>query len=203
MLRQLKYIVCAAVVGVAGHGAVVSVAPACEPCSSCQGYTNIKATPPKNIRVPSWVAGYQWGDNKNSYPAAQSAPASAKPASGAKSPTAPAPPASTVGNQPNAVAASPAGAASDRASLANRAQALLQAKCVRCHGAGRQESGLDLSSRQTILAGGGSGPAVIPGKPDQSLALKRVRDGEMPPNGNRLSSDEIATLQQWIAAGAP
>ena len=44
--------------------------------------------------------------------------------------------------------------------LANRAQALLKAKCVRCHGEKKQESGLDLRSRETILKGGdvGAGP---------------------------------------------
>jgi len=93
---------------------------------------------------------------------------------------------------------------SDRLALANRAQALLKAKCVRCHGDQRQESGLDLRSRETILKGGESGAGLIPGKPDESLMFKRVRAGEMPPrNVSRLSPDEIATLQQWIAAGAP
>jgi mono/diheme cytochrome c family protein len=106
--------------------------------------------------------------------------------------------ASASPSSPAQASAAPA----DRLGLANRAQALLQARCVRCHGDQRQESGLDLRSRDTILKGGASGPAIIPGQADQSLALQRVRAGEMPPRG-RLSSDEIATLQQWIAAGAP
>jgi len=93
---------------------------------------------------------------------------------------------------------------SERAVLANRAQALLKAKCVRCHGEQRQESGLDLRSRESILKGGESGPSLIPGQPDESLVFKRVRAGEMPPrNVGRLLPEEIATLQQWIAAGAP
>jgi len=88
--------------------------------------------------------------------------------------------------------------------LAKRARALLNSKCVRCHGANRQESGLDLSSRQSLLTGGDSGPSVVPGQPDKSLILQRVRAGEMPPsNVGQLSPQEIATLQQWIAAGAP
>jgi len=58
---------------------------------------------------------------------------------------------------------------------------LLQAKCLRCHGEKKRESGLDLRSRGTMLQGGDSGPAVVPGKPDESLLLRRVRDGEMPP----------------------
>jgi mono/diheme cytochrome c family protein len=110
---------------------------------------------------------------------------------------------STTGPGPSgSVASNPA--PSDQAVLANRAQALLQAKCVRCHGDKRRESGLDLRSRETILKGGESGPGLIPGQPDESLVVKRVRDGEMPPrNAGRLSPEDITTLQQWIAAGAP
>jgi mono/diheme cytochrome c family protein len=101
------------------------------------------------------------------------------------------------------VVGSRAGFAQDMA-LANRAQALLKAKCVRCHGEKKQESGLDLRSRETILKGGDSGPALVPGKPDESRLYKRVRDGEMPPKKvDRLSPREIATVRQWIAAGAP
>ena len=111
-------------------------------------------------------------------------------------------PASGSSSSPSQATATPASAApSDRQGLANCAQALLQAKCARCHGEQGRAAGLDLRSRDTILKGGASGPAIIPGQPNESLAFQRVRDGEMPPRG-RLSSDEVATLQQWIAAGA-
>jgi len=53
--------------------------------------------------------------------------------------------------------------------------------CTACHGAHRQEAGLDLRSRAAMLKGGKSGPAVVPGKPEQSLILKRIRAKEMPP----------------------
>jgi mono/diheme cytochrome c family protein len=117
-------------------------------------------------------------------------------------PPAPAPAIASPSKLAQASATSSSPASSDRQGLANRAQALLQAKCARCHGEQGRAAGLDLRSRDTILKGGASGPAIIPGQPDESLALQRVRAGEMPPRG-RLSSDEIATLQQWIAAGAP
>jgi mono/diheme cytochrome c family protein len=117
-------------------------------------------------------------------------------------PPAPAPASAAPSKLAQARATSSSPASSDRQGLANRAQALLQAKCARCHGEQGRAAGLDLRSRDTILKGGASGPAIIPGQPDESLALQRVRAGEMPPRG-RLSSDEIATLQQWIAAGAP
>jgi mono/diheme cytochrome c family protein len=167
-------------------------------------------------------------------PATSSAPAFTTPASGASVPTPPAPetptskdlpisspvppspvppspvPPGPAPPSPALSAPAPSGPTasddvlSERAVLANRAQALLKAKCVRCHGEQRQESGLDLRSRESILKGGESGPGLIPGQPDESLVLKRVRAGEMPPrNVGRLLPEEIATLQQWIAAGAP
>ena len=86
--------------------------------------------------------------------------------------------------------------------LAKRAHAILTEKCSRCHGEAKQESGLDLRSRETILKGGESGPAIVPGKPNDSRIFQRVRDGEMPPKkSDRLSTREINTLREWIAAG--
>ena len=238
MLRQFRYMVCAAVVGFAGILGHVSVAPACEPCGACNGGpTNLKQAPPMGIRF-RWVAVHEGGRVRLvrrayrirvSVPATLSDPASTTPAIGAPEPTTPATEAPTSKDLPLSDPAPPApespesvspgprqsGPAtsgsvvsdpvpSDQAVLANRAQALLKAKCVRCHGEKRQESGLDLRSRETILKGGESGPGLIPGQPDESLVFKRVRDGEMPPrNASQLSPEEIATLQQWIAAGAP
>jgi mono/diheme cytochrome c family protein len=133
---------------------------------------------------------------------ASSAQSSPAPAPQGQVPPAPAPAIASPSKLAQASGTSSGPATSDRQGLANRAQALLQARCARCHGEQGRAAGLDLRSRDTILKGGASGPAIIPGQPDESLALQRVRAGEMPPRG-RLSSDEIATLQQWIAAGAP
>ncbi len=81
---------------------------------------------------------------------------------------------------------------------------LLARRCFGCHGASRQKGGLRLDSREAVLRGGESGPAVVPGKPGESLLLEAVRyeSLEMPPNG-RLSDREVAALQRWIALGAP
>src|SRR5579864_8288276 len=88
--------------------------------------------------------------------------------------------------------------------LAKAANEVLKAKCVRCHGDKKQQGSLDLRSRDAILKGGESGPAVVPGRPDESRLFKRVRDGEMPPKkADRLSAPQIETLRQWILAGAP
>jgi hypothetical protein len=78
--------------------------------------------------------------------------------------------------------------------------------CYRCHSAAtKQRGGLVLDSREGLRRGGDSGPAVVPGKPDESLLLRAVRYAEeprMPPKG-KLPDAAIADLQKWIAMGAP
>jgi hypothetical protein len=81
---------------------------------------------------------------------------------------------------------------------------LLVAHCIRCHGEAKQEAGLNLASREGILAGGDSGAVIVPGKPAESLLLEALRyeSLEMPPTG-RLDDAVIAGIEQWVAAGAP
>lgn len=82
---------------------------------------------------------------------------------------------------------------------------LLKEKCSRCHShdAGKSESGLMLDSRSSMLTGGDSGLAVVPGDPDKSLLIQAVRyeELEMPPDG-KLSAREIKLLEDWVRAGA-
>ncbi len=87
--------------------------------------------------------------------------------------------------------------------------AVLGAKCLPCHGRRRQEAGLDLRTREGLLKGGKSGPAIVPGKPEESLLVKRIRAREMPPpqlqeqfSVRGLTSAEFEKVQAWIAAGA-
>lgn len=85
----------------------------------------------------------------------------------------------------------------------------LYTRCVVCHGARTQEAELDLRSVESILKGGKSGPAVIPGKPDESLLLKKIHAKDMPPPklliraGVRpMEESEIELLSTWIEQGA-
>jgi hypothetical protein len=85
----------------------------------------------------------------------------------------------------------------------------LYTRCVVCHGARRQEADLDLRTVETILKGGKSGPVVVPGKPEESLILKRIHAQDMPPPkeliraGVRpMESSEINLLTVWIKQGA-
>jgi hypothetical protein len=83
---------------------------------------------------------------------------------------------------------------------------LLDSRCVSCHGAEKVKAGLRLDSREASLKGGESGPAVVPGKPGESLLLTSVmhakEDLKMPPK-EKLTPQDIAVLERWITAGAP
>src|SRR5262245_37781775 len=77
---------------------------------------------------------------------------------------------------------------------------LFQAKCQRCHSGETPKADLDLTTPAAILKGGESGPAVVPGKPDESLLYEKVHGGTMPPaKKDRLSAAEIEMIRRWIA----
>ncbi|QDU92846.1 DUF1553 domain-containing protein [Lignipirellula cremea] len=79
----------------------------------------------------------------------------------------------------------------------------LTTRCLHCHGPGKQEGGLQVTTLELLLKGGDSGPALIPGKPDESLLVEAIRyEGfEMPPDG-QLKKPVIQAVEKWIAAGA-
>jgi hypothetical protein len=89
-------------------------------------------------------------------------------------------------------------------------QPTLHLRCTVCHGKEKQEGGLDLRTRAAMLKGGKSGPALVPGRPKDSLMLKRLHAGEMPPRKRLIEAvvkpmetEEIDKLTRWIALGAP
>ena len=80
---------------------------------------------------------------------------------------------------------------------------LFKVYCLQCHGEGEKLRGsLDLRLRRLAVQGGDTGPAVVPGKPSESLLYQRVRDGEMPPGKKKLSPAEVEMIARWVAAGA-
>ncbi len=86
---------------------------------------------------------------------------------------------------------------------------IFQMRCATCHGKRRREGDLDLRTLASRLKGGRSGPAIVPGSPDESLAFQRITAGEMPPPDmlfeNQVrppSSEEVEVLRRWIAGGA-
>ena len=87
-------------------------------------------------------------------------------------------------------------------SFENQIAPLLSNHCLECHDAPSREGGLDLSHRKTAMAGGDSGPAIDPGKADDSLVWTSVESDDMPHDRAPLSDAQKALLKQWIAEGA-
>ena len=83
---------------------------------------------------------------------------------------------------------------------------IVKTHCFQCHGEGEKlKGGVDLRLRRFMLRElkEGGGHVMVPGQPDASEMLRLVREGEMPKEGKKLSAEEIAKLEKWIAAGAP
>src|SRR5215470_18616757 len=91
----------------------------------------------------------------------------------------------------------------DQQRIARQAVAILQTRCVVCHGKDK-ESGLDLRTREGLLKGGSRGPAIKPGNAEESLLYRFVAGEEKPrmPKGEELSEYQIELLKQWIDKGA-
>lgn len=80
---------------------------------------------------------------------------------------------------------------------------ILKAYCLDCHGGGSELKGkLDLRLARTARRGGKLGPALVPGKPDESVLLDRIREGEMPPGEKKVPPAQVALIERRIAQGA-
>lgn len=77
---------------------------------------------------------------------------------------------------------------------------LFQENCGACHGEGQQFGGLDLSTYQTALRGGNSGPGIVPGDPDTSNVIIVQSAGGHP---GQLDEPALDSIRVWILAGAP
>ena len=90
--------------------------------------------------------------------------------------------------------------------FARDVQPIFSKHCLSCHGNEKQEGGLRLDRRELAMLGGDSGKAIEPGNGAQSRLIHYVAatDSEkvMPPEGARLSPDEIGILRAWMDQGA-
>ncbi|MHB1423847.1 MAG: c-type cytochrome domain-containing protein [Gemmataceae bacterium] len=77
---------------------------------------------------------------------------------------------------------------------------ILTANCMRCHAGRKIKGNLDLSTRDKLMAGGRTGPAVVPGKPAESLLIDVLDPGGTPhmPPKQQLPPAAIAELSKWI-----
>ena len=89
----------------------------------------------------------------------------------------------------------------------NKIRPILANHCLECHSGekGKIKGGLNMDSREEVLKGGDTGPALEAGNVKGSLIIKAVTwedDLQMPPK-KKLSDEQIADLKKWITIGAP
>ena len=86
-----------------------------------------------------------------------------------------------------------------------RIRPILANNCYACHTSSKLGD-LQVDSREHLLKGGKSGPAIVPGKPEESLLIRAVRHDDSRlkmPLGGKLADQEISDLVTWVASGAP
>ncbi len=99
----------------------------------------------------------------------------------------------------------------DRQFFETKVEPVLSEACYKCHShqADRIKGKLMLDSREGLLLGGNTGPAIVPGKPEDSLLIEAIRyadeELQMPPpdHGGMLTTQQIADLTEWVRRGAP
>jgi len=86
----------------------------------------------------------------------------------------------------------------------SKVRPVLASNCYSCH-TGAKSGGLRLDSRDAIVKGGDTGPAIVPGKADDSLLIQAVKQTHakisMPP-GDKLEDLDITNLTKWVNSGA-
>ena len=88
---------------------------------------------------------------------------------------------------------------------------ILVESCYECHSEkeGKSKGSLTLDTRDGVLRGGDTGPAVVAGDPEKSVLIQAIRytdeELQMPPekSGGKLSPEKIAALEHWVKMGAP
>jgi mono/diheme cytochrome c family protein len=123
---------------------------------------------------------------------------------------APSPAAQSAAEPSPAAPSKPATLAADPAALEffeKHVRPVLASRCYECHSAKLDEpkGGLRADSLAALLAGGDTGPAIVPGKPGESLLIDAINYGDlyqMPPK-SKLPAEEVAALTKWVEMGAP
>jgi mono/diheme cytochrome c family protein len=83
---------------------------------------------------------------------------------------------------------------------------VLLAQCFECHGDDNPRNNFSVGTFDRLLRGGDSGPVISPGKPAESLLVKKIRGlagARMPLDNPPLADDLIAKVTKWVASGAP
>lgn len=91
--------------------------------------------------------------------------------------------------------------------FAHRIVPILQKRCSECHAGSEKQGGYSLNTRESAVEGGDSEKKILVKPVDESELIRRVLsdnpDDRMPPEGERLTAEEVATLKEWLSLGAP
>jgi mono/diheme cytochrome c family protein len=96
-------------------------------------------------------------------------------------------------------------AANRKVDFVSDVQPIFRQKCFECHAQGNEEGGLNLGLRRQAMAGGTSGPVILPGNSSASRLIHMVaavRKSEVMPPEGRLSPEQVGILRAWIDQGA-
>ncbi|MBI5802989.1 MAG: DUF1549 domain-containing protein [Verrucomicrobia bacterium] len=98
-------------------------------------------------------------------------------------------------------------AAAARVDFSHQIVPILREHCGECHTGDKKKGSFSMNDRPSLLAGGESGKAVLPGNAARSPLFEAITtkdtDKQMPPKGARLSPEKVKLLREWIDAGAP
>lgn len=115
----------------------------------------------------------------------------------------------THAEEPTAAAETPQFPAEQLDYFEKKIRPLLAKRCYSCHSSDAKtvHGGLKVDALEHLLKGGDTGPAIVPGNPEESLLIDSISYGQdayyqMPPKG-KLPDDEIAELTNWVKMGAP
>lgn len=79
---------------------------------------------------------------------------------------------------------------------------IFENSCNKCHGLEQIKEGLDLRTYEGLLKGSFNGTVITPGNANDSFLVKQLLNGEMPKRGQKLTSEQIQTIIDWVNAGA-
>ena len=86
-------------------------------------------------------------------------------------------------------------------SFQHEVRPIFEKACFQCHSDEKSLAGLDVRSIAALMAGGSGGPALIPGKPDDSLLIKQLESGKMPLGGEPLTPAQLQLVRAWVKDG--
>jgi hypothetical protein len=91
--------------------------------------------------------------------------------------------------------------------FAHRVVPILQKRCSECHAGSEKQGGYSLNTRESAVEGGDSEKKILVKPVEQSELIRRILsdnpEDRMPPDGDRLTSEEVATLKEWLSLDAP